>query len=435
MTYRISKPDKKLQGTVYLTASKSESNRILLVQALSSQRFRTTNLADSMDTQILAEILKNETSPDHSNTLKKLNVEVSYYTGPGGTTIRFLTAFFASREGVRILTGSDRMNQRPIKTLVDALNALGAKITYLGTEGCPPIRIEGRKLKGGDIELDASVSSQFITALLLIAPALENGLTIHLKGRVVSRSYIMMTLKMLEHFGIKYKWEGHTISIPHQEYQGWDYHIEGDWSSASYWYEMAALAEEVDLSIKGLKRKSIQGDSVTADLFRFFGVNTEFTDDGVKLTKSSYKPEEFGFDFADYPDIAQTAAVTASILKIPMQLNGLYTLRMKETDRIQALMNELKKIGVNAENSGEASLKIKFSGNGQATSDLIPELEFKTYQDHRMAMAFAPLALVYPEVKIENPAVVKKSYPDFWNDLKALGFDIREEQGFYTHAT
>lgn len=429
MNYIISKPDRKLKGIVYLTASKSESNRVLMIQALSSRRFRVTNLADSMDTQILSEILKNETFPEHENTLRKLNVEVSYYTGPGGTTIRFLTAFFACREGVRILTGSDQMNKRPIKPLVDALNSLGAKITYLASEGCPPIRIEGSKLKGGSIEMNADVSSQFITALLLIAPLLENGLTIHLKGRVVSRSYIMMTLKVLEHFGIKFKWEGNVISVPRQEYQGWDYHIESDWSAASYWYEMAALAEQVELYIKGLRRKSIQGDAVIANLFQFFGVNTEYTDDGVKLTKSGYKAEALGFDFADYPDIAQTAAVTASVLKIPMQLNGLYTLRIKETDRIHALKNELRKIDVNANSIGEASLEIRFDKNGQEKKESVNhELHFKTYQDHRMAMAFAPLALVYPEVKIENPSVVKKSYPDFWNDLKAIGFEIKEEQ-------
>lgn len=428
MTYKISKPNKRLEGTVYLTASKSESNRVLLVQALSTQHFRTTNLADSLDTQILAEILKNETAGEHGKTLKKLDVEVNYYTGPGGTTIRFLTAFFASREGTRILSGSDRMNQRPIKTLVDSLVKLGAKITYLGTKGCPPIKIEGVKMKGGDIEMDAGVSSQFITALLLIAPSLENGLNIHLKGRIVSRSYIMMTLKVLEHFGIKFKWEGNTISIPHQEYQGWDYHVEADWSSASYWYEMAALAEEANLKIKGLRRKSIQGDSVVADLFRFFGVSTEFTEDGVKLSKTSYKPELFGFDFSDYPDIAQTAAVTASVLKIPMQLNGLHTLRLKETDRIQALKDELKKIGVDAKEGGDAALAISFPQNKKNKEDVFSsDMEFKTYHDHRMAMAFAPLALIFPEIKIENPIVVKKSYPDFWNDMKMMGFDIKEE--------
>lgn len=403
---------------------------MLLVQALSTQRFRTTNLADSQDTQILAEVLKNETAGDHSQTLKRLNVEVSYYTGPGGTTIRFLTAFFASREGTRILSGTERMNQRPIKTLVDALNSLGAKITYLGTEGCPPIKIEGAKLKGGDIEMDAGVSSQFITALLLIAPTLENGLNIHLKGRIVSRSYIMMTLKVLEHFGVKFKWDNNIISIPRQDYQGWDYHIESDWSAASYWYEMVSLAQEAELKIKGLRRKSIQGDAVIADLFRFFGVSTEYIEDGIQLTKTDYRPEILGFDFSDYPDIVQTTAVVAAVKKLPTQLNGLYTLRQKETDRIQALKAELKKIGVVAQETGDASLEINTQENDSKSGKektFEPDLEFETYHDHRMAMAFAPLALIYPEIKIKNPLVVKKSYPDYWNDMKAIGFEIKED--------
>ena len=431
MKYKISKNDKRLEGTVYLTASKSESNRILLVQALSKQRFRASNLSDSQDTQILTEILKNETIGDHSAALKKLDVEVTYYTGAGGTTLRFLTAFFATRECTRVLTGSDRMNERPIKPMVDALNSLGAKITYLGKEGCPPIRIEGHKLKGGEIEMDSNVSSQFITALLLVAPTFENGLTIRMKGRIVSRSYIMMTLKVLEHFGIKYKWDTNVLSVPHQEYQGWDYHVESDWSAASYWYEMAAIANEAEIKIKGLRRKSIQGDSVAADLFRFFGVSTEFMDDGILLTKTPYRPEELTFDFADYPDIAQTVAVTASVLKIPVMLNGLYTLRAKETDRIKAVQDELKKIGVDTKEVGDASLEIKFPPSSEEEkkerNNFSPDLDFETYHDHRMAMAFAPLALIYPEIKIENPSVVRKSYPDFWNDLKYLGFEIKEE--------
>lgn len=427
MIYKISKPDRSVKGTVFLTASKSESNRVLLIQALSKQRFRTTNLADSQDTQILAEILKSETAGEHSRALKNLDVEVNYYTGPGGTTIRFLAAFFATREGTRILTGSERMNQRPIKPLVDALRKLGAKITYLGTEGCPPLKIEGKKLKGGEIELDSSISSQFITAMLLIAPTLEDGLKLKLKGRVVSRSYLMMTLKVLEHFGIKCTWNDNVISVPFQEYQGWDYNIESDWSAASYWYEMAALAEKAEINIKGLKRKSIQGDSVIADLFQFFGVATEFTDDGVMLRKTNYLPEKLAFDFADYPDIAQTAAVVASVLKIPMQLNGLETLRIKETNRIQALKDELKKTGVEIEETGDASICINCSDKKVVKKNInTDDLEFKTYHDHRMAMAFAPLALIYPEIRIENPKVVKKSYPDFWNDMKTLGFEIKE---------
>lgn len=428
MTYKISKADKKLKGAVYLTSSKSESNRVLLIQALSSQRFRTTNLADSIDTQILAEILKNETAGDQGQTLKKLDVEVNYYTGNGGTTIRFLTAFFASREGTRILTGSDQMNQRPIKPLVDALVKLGAKITYLGMEGCTPIKIQGTALKGGDIEMDAAISSQFITALLLIAPTLENGLNIRLNGRIASRSYIMMTLKVLEHFGVTYKWSNNIISVPHQEFQGWDYHIESDWSSASYWYEMAALAKEAELRIKGLRRKSIQGDSVVANLFEFFGVRTEFTEEGICLTKTDYRPDILDFDFADYPDIAQTAAVVASALNIPMQLNGLHTLYVKETNRIKALKDELKKIGVDADDSAKGSLRISFPEKKERRNAVFePDIIFETHNDHRMAMSFAPLALLFPEVKIEDPSVVNKSYPDYWNDMKMMGFEIKEE--------
>lgn len=434
MLYNISKSDKKLKGTVYLTASKSESNRVLLVQALSSQRFRTTNLADAVDTQILAEILKNETAGDQSQTLKKLNVEVNYYTGHGATTIRFLTAFFASREGTRILTGSDRMNQRPIKPLVDALVKLGAKITYLGTEGCTPIKIEGTTLKGGDIDLNTEVSSQFITALLLIAPTLENGLKIHLSGKITSSSYIVMTLKVLKHFGITYEWDNNIISVARQEYQGWDYHIESDWSAASYWYEMAALADEADIQIKGLRRKSIQGDSVVANLFEFFGVRTEFTEEGIRLSKTNYKPEIFDFDFSDYPDIAQTVAVVASALRIPVQLNGLDTLYIKETNRIQALIDELAKIGVKAEESAKGSLRISFPPQKETKKSLYePEPSFQTYHDHRMAMAFAPLAMLHPEIKIKNPLVVRKSYPDFWNDMKSMGFEITEEKSVDHH--
>ncbi len=380
-----------------------------------------------MDTQILAEILKNETAGEHGETLKKLNVEVSYYTGHGATTIRFLTAYFASREGVRILNGSDRMNQRPIKPLVDALVQLGAKITYLEKEGCTPIRIEGTKLKGGDINISSTISSQFLTALLLIAPTLENGLNINLEGKITSRSYVRMTLKVLEHFGITYKWTGNVLSMPHQEYQGWDYHIESDWSSASYWYEMVALAEEADIKIKGLRRKSIQGDSVVANLFEFFGVRTEFTEEGVRLSKTDYRPDVFDFDFEDYPDIAQTVAVVASVLKIPMQLNGLDTLYVKETDRVKALKEELKKIGVKLDDSTKGSLLISFPEQKENKNNFDDnELEFPTYHDHRMAMAFAPLALIYPEVKIKDPAVVKKSYPDYWNDMKGMGFEVKE---------
>lgn len=436
MIYRISKPDKSLRGTIYLTASKSECNRVLLIHALCKERFKILNLAESRDTQMLWEILRNETLGEHSHSLQKLNVEVSYYTGAGATTMRFLIAFFATRPGIRILSGSDRMNERPIKPLVDVLNKLGAKISYLEKKGFPPLKIEGQILDGGEIEIDASVSSQFITALLLIAPTFKNGLKIRLKERVVSRSYILMTLKVLEHFGIQWSWLDDCISISAQEFKGKDYRVESDWSAASYWYEMAALAEEVDFKILGLRKNSIQGDAVVASLFQFFGVRSEFEEDGVRLIKTNYRPDNFGFDFSDYPDIVQTAAATASALNVPSVLTGLHTLRIKETDRIQALRNELRKFGVKVDDVGPTSIQVNPGGlSGIAVSHKTnsefhlqePESVIDTYTDHRMAMAFAPLAFLLPEIKIDNPFVVRKSYPDFWSDLRSIGFEIKEE--------
>ena len=424
MVYIISKLDKRIKGNVYLSASKSESNRVLIIQALCKQPFRITNLADSQDTQILNEILKNEISKENTSSLKKLNVEVSYYTGPGGTTIRFLAAFFAMREGTRILYGTERMNERPIKPLVDALIKLGANITYLGKEGCAPIKIIGKKLKGGDIEIDSDVSSQFITALLLIAPCIEGGLNIHLQSNAVSRSYIMMTLKILEHFGAKHSWIGNVISIPEQKYQGWDYNIEADWSSASYWYALAALADEANIKIHGLHKKSLQGDAVAANLFKFFGVDTTFLPDGVQLVKGDYCAESLAMDFSDCPDIVQTTAVVAAVKKLYCSFTGLQTLRIKETDRIHALKEELKKIGVRIEERENDSIEIMPDRNAIDES-ILPE--FQTYHDHRMALAFAPLALVYPEIKIHDPEVVKKSYPDYWKEMKNMGFDITIE--------
>ncbi|MFH1005188.1 MAG: 3-phosphoshikimate 1-carboxyvinyltransferase [Bacteroidota bacterium] len=423
MIYRITKPEKTLHGNIYLTASKSESNRVLLIQAFSKQPFNIINLANSQDTQILSEILKNETLIEHQRSFKKLNAEINYYTGAGGTTIRFLTAFFANRYGTRILTGSERINKRPIKPLVDSLNKIGADISYLKKTGYPPLLIKGREIKGGKIEIDASISSQFITALLLLAPILKDGLTIHLKGRVVSRSYIMMTFKVLKYFGIVCTWEDDIISIPHQDFIGKDYYIEADWSAASYWYAMVALAEEADIKIHGLKKISIQGDAVVSDIFQFFGVNTEFIGNTVRLTKTNYIPEDFTIDFSDYPDIAQTLAVIVAAKGIPAFFNGLHTLRIKETDRIQALLTELAKIGIQMKEIGEASIEIKSPARIEKSDTPL----FQTYNDHRMAMSFAPLALVVPEVKIEYPYVVKKSYPNFWNDMRTMGFEINNE--------
>lgn len=419
--YTISHPTKKLKGSIQLTASKSESNRALIIQALSQEKFEIKNIATAQDTQTLQEILLADEL--HLQSADKKN-ERTHDVGPAGTTMRFLTAYFATTPGTRILTGSERMKQRPIGILVDALRELGAKITYLEKEGYPPLRIEGKTLKGGELEIVGNISSQFISALLLISPALQNGLVLNFKGEVTSRPYINMTLKMMEEFEVVGNWHDNSISVSRQKYQrngdsGYAYMVEGDWSAASYWYAFAALADEVDFTIKGLKSSSMQGDSIVAELFNFFNVNTTYATNEIHLKKKVVNNEHFGFDFSDCPDIAQTVAVVAALLKVPSYFNGLHTLRIKETDRITAIKNELAKVGAQVEIIDDYSVQIT-SPELYAPTDSI-----KTYEDHRMAMAFAALAMKYDSIMIEHPDVVRKSYPDFWNDLKNTGFTIQ----------
>jgi 3-phosphoshikimate 1-carboxyvinyltransferase len=414
MNYRISHPSKKINGTIELTASKSESNRALIIQALCEEEFEIKNIAQAQDTQTLEDILY---------TPGKQLIDV----GPAGTVMRFLTAYYATRPGTRTITGSDRMKKRPIGILVDALRQLGANITYTENEGFPPLKIEGKTLKGGEIEIDGNVSSQFISALLLISPEFQNGLVIKFKGEITSRPYINMTLKMLEEFRVYGVWHDNSISVSKQNYhkkseEDYVYNIEGDWSSASYWYSMVALAEEADLVIKGLKNPSLQGDAIVADVFSFFGVKTEYLSDGIRLTKVRVKDEHFGFDFSDCPDIAQTVALAAAALQIPCFLNGLHTLRIKETDRILALQKEINKLGAEVQILSDQSVRIIPS------EKLIKPSLIETYEDHRMAMAFASLAMKFDSITIEHPEVVKKSYPAFWTDMKKLGFVIEEVQ-------
>jgi 3-phosphoshikimate 1-carboxyvinyltransferase len=417
MNYRIFHPSKKLQGTIQLTASKSESNRALIIQALCAEKFEIKNLATAQDTVILNQIL----NPQQLTTKNDQLFDV----GPAGTTMRFLTAYFSTKIGTHILTGSDRMKKRPIGILVNALRELGAHIEYTENEGFPPLKITGKVLKGGEIEVDGNVSSQFISALLLIVPELQNGLVIKFKGEVTSRPYINMTLKMLEEFRVYGQWHDNSISVSKQNYHiksepDYAYQIEADWSSASYWYAIAALSDEVDFTIKGLKNPSLQGDAIVSDIFTFFGVKTAYISDGIHLTKTRIKDEHFGFDFSDCPDLAQTAAVVAGALQIPAFFNGLHTLRIKETDRVNALKNELAKVGIEVEILNDNSIKVNPTPNIQHPTSV------KTYEDHRMAMAFAALATKLDSIIIEQPDVVKKSYPNFWNDLKKVGFVVEE---------
>lgn len=418
MMYRVSHPSKTLKGTVTLSASKSESNRILIIQALCRERFEIKNIATAEDTVILKEILDTLYSGPFP--------EITFNVGGAGTAMRFLTAYFSVKPGIFTLTGNDRMKKRPIGILVDALRQLGADIEYLEEEGYPPLKITGKTLKGGEVLIDGNVSSQFISALLLISPELHNGLTIQFKGKITSRPYIDMTLKMMQEFRVYGQWQEDIISVSKQNYHiksdiGYAYEVEGDWSSASYWYAIAALSKEVDFNIKGLKHPSLQGDAVVADLFSFFGIKTIHTEDGVHLSKFNLHPEHFGFDFSDCPDLVQTIAVVVSALNVSAYFNGLHTLKIKETDRIIALKNELCKLGVEVEIENDNSIKIS-----SRETLLQPEC-IAAYDDHRMVMAFAALAMKFDYITIENPDAVIKSYRDFWKDLKTQGFLIETE--------
>lgn len=418
--YKISHPSKIIKGSVSLSSSKSESNRVLIIQALCKDNFEIKNLSTAEDTVVLQKILnaKNFGAID----------ETIYDIGSAGTTMRFLTAFFATKPGTYILTGTERMKKRPIGILVDALREMGADIEYLGNKGFPPLKIKGKKLIGGTVEMDGNVSSQFISALLLIAPELQNGLVIKFKGEITSRPYIDMTMKMMQEFRVYGQWQDGIISVSQQNYykkseEDYVYKVEADWSSASYWYAIAALSKECDLIINGLKRPSLQGDGMVADIFTMLGIKSEYLEDGIQLTKNNLKEEHFGFDFSDCPDLVQTIAVVVSALKISAFFNGLHTLKIKETDRISALKNELTRLGIGVEIENDNAMKL--------TPPAVlhqPDLIY-TYDDHRMAMAFAPLAMVLDSITIEQPDTVKKSYRNFWNDLKNLGFVVEQEEG------
>jgi len=417
MKYRISHPTKKLFGEITLASSKSESNRALIIQALCSDKFEIENLSTSQDTHSLKYVLGLvKSGKPYSHT---------FDVGGAGTTMRFLTAYLSTYPSSFILTGNERMKARPLGILVDALRQLGADIEYLGQEGFAPIRINIKQLRGGEVEIDGSVSSQFISALLLIAPQLQNGLVIKFNGEVTSKPYIEMTLKMMQEFRVYGTWQENRISVSPQKYyiksdEGYAYKVEADWSSASYWYSLCALSEECDFTIKGLKHPSLQGDGIVADIFAMLGLNSEYTDEGIRITKSKGHTEHLGFDFSDCPDLVQTIAVVVSAKNISALFTGLQTLKIKETDRIIALQNELAKLGATVEVDKNHTMKIT-----PPSKILQPEF-IATYDDHRMAMAFAPLTMMLESITIEEPEVVKKSYTNFWNDLKSLGFKLEE---------
>ncbi|WP_029904461.1 3-phosphoshikimate 1-carboxyvinyltransferase [Prevotella sp. 10(H)] len=406
MQYKITAP-KALNSTIQLPASKSISNRALILNALSLFPSKLINLSDCDDTNVMADAF---TSGSNLIDVKA-----------AGTSMRFLTAFLAITPGEWIITGTERMKERPINLLVDALISLGARIQYLGNVGYPPLKIKGTSLNGGEIYLSGDVSSQFISALLMIAPTMTKGLTIHLEGDIISVPYIKLTLGMMAQFGVKTHWDGRTIKIHPEEYKTLNYTVESDWSAASYWYEMVALADEARVELKGLFKNSMQGDSKVAELFLDLGVSTEYTKDGVILKKAGKVTKKMFHNFVNEPDLAQTFVVTCCMMGIPFMFTGLQTLKIKETDRIEALKAEMKKLGYLLYDSENSILE----WNGERCD---PEAEpvIKTYEDHRMAMAFAPAAIKLGHINIAHPKVVTKSYPRFWDDLKSVGYVIEE---------
>ncbi len=431
---RISKKDRRLEGQIALDGSKSISNRALIVRALAAEKFEIYRLSTSKDTATLAAILQKFEA--EQNPKSETRHPKSFDCGHAGTTFRFLTAFFAAQKGEQILTGSDRMKNRPVGPLVEALRQLGADIEFLEKEGFPPLRIGppaadfgSKKAQKNAVEIAANVSSQFISALLLIGPTLSDGLVIRLAGRVVSRSYLEMTIEQMRVFGAQIFWENDSIRVEPTGYGMLPISIEADWSAASYWLSLAAMAEHNSLIINGLWQESWQGDSVSAALFsKNFGLKIDFRDDEMRVEKSEKAATKFfEHDFLNCPDIAQTLAVTCAATGATGIFSGLETLAIKETDRIAALKNELRKVGVSFSKlpphfSKKHPEKTFFMVEGKASSGgQIPR--FSTYDDHRMAMAFAPLAMLFP-IEIESPEVVEKSYPNFWKDLEKVGFRL-----------
>ncbi len=411
MRYTITHTKRNIKGKLTLNGSKSIANRALIIKALCKESFPIHKLSNSKDTVTLEALLQ------------QFEAQASTYdTGAAGTTFRFMTAYLALQEGTQILTGSARMKQRPIGVLADALNELGANIEYIEKEGYPPLKIHPPKQLGErkELSISAGTSSQYISALLMIAPTLPQGLELTLVGKIVSRPYIEMTLNLMQYFGVSHSWDGQTIRVAPQAYQAKEFIVEADWSAASYPYIIAAFADDLDLQLNGLFQESVQGDSALVEMMTQFGIQTTFTKEGIHLTKSGNPPTDyFDYDFLRCPDLAQSIAVVCGGLGIKAHFKGLETLRIKETDRIAALQTELAKVNVEVEAIGDEEMKI----SGKASFPNTPV--FDTYEDHRMAMAFAPLAL-FDAIQIAEPMVVVKSYPNYYEHLEALGFLVKK---------
>ena len=434
MRYTVSAPA-SLHAAIQLPASKSISNRALILHSLAHGNILPRNLSDCDDTIVMTRAL--DGNPGHIDILA------------AGTAMRFLTAYLSVTPGTRIITGTQRMQQRPIRILVDALRELGARIEYVGNEGFPPLRITGTELTGSEISLAGNVSSQYISALLMIGTVLPKGLRLHLTGDIISRPYINLTLQLMRDFGAQADWVSEDcITVSPGGYTDTPFTVESDWSAASYWYQMMAIegiknekikggdrssakesedstkeeAHTAEIELLGLFAHSYQGDSRGAEVFTRLGVHTEYTDRGVKLTRKGTPATRLDEDMVDIPDLAQTFVVTCCLMDIPFRFTGLQSLKIKETDRIEALKTELRKLGYLLTDSNDSILE----WNGERCE---PEADpiIATYEDHRMAMAFAPAALVLPKgLKVADPEVVTKSYPAYWEDLRKAGFALIE---------
>lgn len=399
-----------------LPASKSISNRALIIQALTKGGMMPENLSDCDDTEVIIRGLGKQS--------EIIDIKAA------GTAMRFMTAYLSATEGEHTITGTERMKHRPIGILVDALRYLGAEIEYVGEEGYPPLRIRGRQLEGGTLLIAGDVSSQYISALLMIAPILTKGLELKLTGNIISRPYIDLTLHLMHEFGVAAEWSDFdTIRVKPQPYQQRAYTIESDWSAASYWYEILALTDDTlsKVALQGLKDGSRQGDSTVRYIFSLLGIKTSFKEKDVNgmpealLTRHSRMLNRMDYDFTNQPDLAQTLIAVCPVLGIPFHFTGLGTLKIKETDRIEAMKREMEKLGyILHEEEGTA-----LSWTGERCEPMTqPTID--TYEDHRMAMSFAPLAIKLGEIRINNPEVVSKSYPHYWADLRKAGFKIQQ---------
>lgn len=413
MKISLSKDNKTIKGKIRLAGSKSISNRALLISSLCRTPFAIQQIANAKDSVTLEALLDQDSG--------------TFDTGAAGTTYRFMTARLSLKEGTQILTGSERMKQRPIGILAEALKSMGADIEYLEKEGYPPLKIGSPDFGNNHhhVQVPGNTSSQYLSALLMIAPTLPQGLTLEIIGDLVSRPYLMMTLNMMKAFGINWtEIKENTFKVPHQEYQNKDFVVEADWSAASYYYSMVALSDEADLVLEGLFENSWQGDSILPKLYADFGVNTEFIESGIRLSKNKniQLPQNLNINFLEFPDLAQTHFVTCAALGVDCTYSGLKTLKIKETDRTDAMDTELSKLNVRLQKIDDRPEETaEYFILGTMEWDKTPE--FDTYEDHRMAMALAPLAMIH-EIEINEPNVVVKSYPDFWKDLESLGFNV-----------